>query len=293
MDSFKYANKDEQVKKINRYMALSMIIFDALILLVVTISVLQGHRPLPYLIAMAAVMVLTCITSFVMMIKNPGTRAMRYVVFAGMFIVMLMIAFVYNGYYMRFMSTVPFFGAILYFDKKYSAICANAIAIPNILIFIYRAFVVKNYEGEMLDQLAATVVVVVVMYVIWYLTATGRRFNEDSIGKIQADTQKQNLMLSEVMDIAGDIRSGSEAALGLIVNLRDSSEVVKQSVSDISDVTNLTAESMQTQNLMTQNIQENIDMTMERSEHMVLLAKESSTLNRENEEKMKQLKQST
>ncbi len=32
MDQFKYANKSEQVKKINKYMSTSMIIFDALIM---------------------------------------------------------------------------------------------------------------------------------------------------------------------------------------------------------------------------------------------------------------------
>ena len=31
MEQFAYANKSEQIKKINKYMATSMIIFDALI----------------------------------------------------------------------------------------------------------------------------------------------------------------------------------------------------------------------------------------------------------------------
>ena len=44
-------------------------------------------------------------------------------------------------------------GEVLYFDKKFSLICANGIAIPNIIIFVYRAFVAKNYTGEMIDQL--------------------------------------------------------------------------------------------------------------------------------------------
>ena len=46
MEPFKYANKKEQIKKINEYMSTSMILFDALIMLVVTISVIQGNRTL-------------------------------------------------------------------------------------------------------------------------------------------------------------------------------------------------------------------------------------------------------
>lgn len=290
MEKFCYANKEEQVKKINQYVSVSSVIFDVLILLVVTISVIQGNRTLLYGVAMAAVMLATCIACFVMLKRDAGSEKLRYVAFCGMFIVMLMIAITYNDYYMRFMTTVPFLGAVLYFDKKYSALCAHGIAIPNILIFLYRAFVANNYAGGMLQQLGATIVVAVVMYVILYLTNVGKRFNDDSIGKINAEAENQHAMLDDVMNIAGEVRKGTEQAMGLIENLRASSEVVKHSVGDISESTAVTAEDMQTQNMMTQNIQENIKNAVERSEHMVQIAKESSELNHNNAEKMKELK---
>ena len=166
MEEFRYANKEEQVKKIDSYTAISMILFDALILLVVVISYLQGNRSLGYLIGMIAIMIATCVSTFVCMIKDAGGKKVRYVAFVGMTIIMLMVAWSYNVYYMRFMTIVPFYGAVLYFDKKFSLICANGIAIPNIAIFAYRAFIAKNYEGEFLDQLAATIIVTVIMYVI-------------------------------------------------------------------------------------------------------------------------------
>ena len=290
MDEFRFSNKDEQVKKTNSYMSLSMIIFDLLILLVVTISVIDGHRSLAYLIIMAGIMLATVITSMVMIKKEAASKSMRYAIFVGMLIVSCMIAFAYNGYYMRFMSVVPFLGAVLYFDKKYSTICANGIAIPNILIFIYRAFIVKNYEGEMVDQLAATVVVAVVMYVVLYLTSIGKRFNDDSIGKINAESEYQRVMLDDVMDIAEAVKKATEQAVELVDGLKISSEVVKKSVVDISESTSLTAENIQEQTVMTQNIQQNIETTVQRSEHMVRVAGESDTLNKDNADRMRKLK---
>ena len=56
-------------------------------------------------------MLVTCVATFICMLKDAGSKKVRYVAFVGMFIVMIMIAFAYNGYYMRFMSTVPFFNA--------------------------------------------------------------------------------------------------------------------------------------------------------------------------------------
>ena len=123
MEQFKYANKKEQIKKINRYMSTSMIIFDALIMLVVTISVMQGNRSLLYGIGLAVAMLTTIITCLVMVKVNPGTKKMKYVAFVGLLFVTLMISYAYSDYYMRFMTTVPFLGIVFYFDRKYSALC--------------------------------------------------------------------------------------------------------------------------------------------------------------------------
>lgn len=260
MEQFSYANKSEQVKKINKYMSTSMAIFDALILLVVTISVIQGNRSLGYGIMLATIMIVTWVTCLIMVKRNPGTGKMKYVAFVGLFLVMFFISFAYNDYYMRFMTTVPFLGIVFYFDKKYSALCANGIAIPSVLIFLYRAFVANNYT------------------------------NDDSIGKISAESEKQQEMVAEVMEIAGEVRVGTEKAMDLVDNLKLSSESVKQSVGDISSSTVVTAENMQEQNTMTQSIQQNIEETAERAERMVRVAQESSELNQLNADKMRELK---
>ena len=290
MEQFSYAKKSSQVKKINQYMSISMILFEALILLVVTISAIQGNRTWGYWSALAAIMAVTSAACLVMVKKNPGTEKMKYVAFVGLFLVTVMISFAYNDYYMRFMMTVPFMGIVLYFDRKYSRLCAHGIAIPSIAIFVYRAFVVNNYAGDMLAQLGATIVVAVVMYVLLYLTKVGTRFNDDSIGKISAEAEKQQAMVAEVMEIANVVKAGTERAMGLVDNLRLSSESVKQSVGDISASTAATAENMQEQNSMTQSIQENIENTVERSERMVRVAKKSGELNQMNAQKMEELK---
>ena len=291
MEPFAYANKSEQIKKINKYMSTSMIIFDALIMLVVVISVIQGNRTLGYACMLGFVMLATIITCLVMVARNPGSRKMKYVAFVGLFLIMFFISFAYNDYYMRFMTVVPFLGSVFYFNKRYSMLCANGIAIPSVLIFLYRAFVLNNYTNDdMLAQLGATIVVTVVMYVLLYLTNVGTSFNDDSIGKLTVESEKQQVMVTEVMEIAGEIRKGTEAAMNLVDNLKLSSESVKQSVGDISNSTAITAENMQEQNTMTQSIQDNIESTVERAERMVLVAQDSSVLNRANADKMKELK---
>ena len=291
MERFSYSNKSEQVKKINRYMSVSMILFDLLILGVVTISAIQGNRTWGYWGMLAVIMVATCVVSLVMVKRNPGTRKMKYVALAGLCLATFLISFAYNDYYMRFMMTIPFLGIVLYFNQKYSLLSFCGIAIPNIMIFVYRGFIIRNYEGDdLLAQLGATIVVTVGMYVLLYLTKVGTRFNDDSIGKLTEESEKQQVMVTEVMEIAGVVKAGTERAMGLVDNLKTSSESVKQSVGDISISTVVTAENMQEQNTMTQDIQQSIEDTVERSEHMVRVAQESGKLNQMNAEKMEELK---
>ena len=74
MEQFKYANKKEQIKKINQYMSTSMMLFEALIMLVVTISVIQGNRSLIYGIGLATIMVVTSVTCIVMVKEIPELK---------------------------------------------------------------------------------------------------------------------------------------------------------------------------------------------------------------------------
>ena len=293
MDKFRFANKNEQVKVIDKYTAFSMILFDALILLTVVVSFLQGDRGLAYLLATVLIMVFTLVPTFIFMIKDAGSKKVRYIAFFGMFFLSIILSWEFSSYFIRFMPVVPFFGAILYFDKTFSLICSNGIAIPNMLIFFYRAFVAKNYEGAMLDQLGASIIILVMMYVILFLTLVGKRFNDDSIGKINAEADLQKDILDEVIEVTSEVRKETNKALKYVANLQESSETVKFAVTDIYKSTSLTSDNIQTQTIMTQNIQSNIEDTVARAEHMVDVAKQSSELNKNNADMMKELKAHT
>ena len=290
MDEFRFSHKSEQVKKIDKYTSFSMILFDALILLVVVISFMQGNRSFVYLIATIGIMLVTAIATFICMIKDAGSVKVRYIAFIGMFIISIMLSWAFSSYFIRFMTVVPFLGAVLYFDKTFSIICSNGIAIPNVGIFLYRAFIAKNYTGALLDQLGATVIIFVIMYVILYITCVGKRFNDDSIGKIHSEATIQKNMLDEIIEVTSDVRKETNKALEYVDNLKVSSETVNCAINDICNSTSLNSKNIQTQTVMTQNIQNNLEETVARAERMVSVANQSSLLNKSNADKMKELK---
>ena len=99
---------------------------------------------------------------------------------------------------------------------------------------------------------------------------------------MHSDAETQKAMVDDVLEIAEEVRRGTENAMGIVNELKDSAEVVQHSVGDISESTNLTAQNIQTQTVMTQNIQQNIEETVRRSEHMVQMAQRSNEINSSN-----------
>lgn len=86
-------------------------------------------------------------------------------------------------------------------------------------------------------------------------------------------------MMDSVIAVAEEVRKGTENAMNIVNELNSSTEVVNGAMKDISDSTQSTAENIQTQTTMTQSIQDSIGLTLERSENMVQVAKQSGELN--------------
>ena len=85
-------------------------------------------------------------------------------------------------------------------------------------------------------------------------------------------------------------RKGTESVMKIVNDLNGSTEVVNGAMKDISSSTQSTAENIQTQTTMTQDIQHSIEQTLESSENMVKVAKQSGELNQKSMEIMENLK---
>lgn len=281
--NFLYSDRNTQIKKVNRFLAIGIAVFCFVTLGIVTGSCLSGWRSWPYLGGLGALMLVLNIVDFVLLKKTPYGKANRYVAFVGMMAIVLILVSVYDADYMCFMAIIPFVGTILYYDVKFSLMAAIGVTVINVSVFSIRIGVLHQFEGvDVLNKIASCVALAVLMFIIWYTTFVGRKFNEDSMERMREDAQTQKAMVDDVLEIANQVRLGTENAMDIVNDLKESAEVVQHSVGDISESTNLTAENIQTQTVMTQNIQQNIEQTVDRSEHMVQVAQRSNELNSSN-----------
>lgn len=287
-----FADSREQVKKINRFLCISTSILNVISFIFVFISYMRGFRDELYTFGLLAIMVITSVGGFVIYRKDQHSIKLRYFMLVGLLIITALLVYGFNSYYMRVMAMVPFMGCVLFFDTKFSMISGILVTLENLLVTLFRQFVLHDYVNEQfMDNLTISAVIMVTMFVIWYLAKVGKMFNDDSIGKAQHEAEMQQLMVDDILQIAEQVQAGTIDAMNIVNGLQRSSELVSNSVGDISDSTSQTAENIQSQSIMTQNIQDNLEQTVIRAENMVRIAGRSTELNADNAKRMERLRQ--
>ena len=287
---YRFARTEEQVRKINKFLCISTAILNVISFAIIFVSYARGYRTELYTFGLLAIMIITSIGGFIIYKKNRDSVFLRYFMLVGLMIIMALLIYGFNSYYMRVLSAVPLMGCVLFFDKKFATISGIIVAVENFGITLFRELVLHDYKDEQfMDNITIAVVIMVMMFVLWYITNVGKMFNSDSIDKAKHEADLQQEMMADVLHIAEQVRTGTENAMGLMNNLERSSEIVNSSVGDISTSTSLTAENIENQSLMTHDIQQNLEQTVARAENMVRVANRSNELNVENMKQMEQL----
>ncbi|MBQ8518600.1 MAG: hypothetical protein IJ455_03205 [Agathobacter sp.] len=288
---FKFAERAAQIKKVNTFLCISTLVVYLLSYIVVIVSVIQGNRTVLYAAGMLVVMLVTIITGFVTLKKDSGNERLRWYVMIGLCIVMAMLVYAYKDYYMRFLAAMPLIPTVLCYDTKFSKVTTIIVSAENIIITLCRQFFWQGYEDDQFTQnIVAALAVTVMMCLLSYVTGVGKNFNGDSMAKIQYESENQKKMTDNIIRIAERVRTGTNQAMDIMNELQESSKTVNQAVENISNGSVSTANSIQNQSMMTQNIQESLEQVVQRAEVMLQTANEPEVLNKDSLEKIQRLR---
>ncbi|MBQ8279602.1 MAG: hypothetical protein IJZ23_07150 [Roseburia sp.] len=289
--TFRYADRDAQIQRTNRFMVVGYVIYYVVSLAVVWISGLRGFRSMGYCAMLTAIVAVSSVIPMILYGRDKKSPKIKYYAFVGLMVSTFFIAWAFNGYYIRFMAGLPLVGCVLFFDKKFAAITSVLFTGLNLAVNLIRQTGAEPYpDGTYMDQLSATLAIAVMMALVYLATRLGAQFNRDTIESLKAEQAQQKEMLDNVIAVAEEVRRGTENAMELMNALNESTEVVNGAMSEISGSAQGTADSIQTQTTMTQSIQDSIEVTLQRSENMVLVAKQSGELNEQSLQIMGELK---
>lgn len=190
------------------------------------------------------------------------------------------------------MAAIPFIANIISYDRRFFVIFGIINSVLNIFSTYIKTFITNVYTGEaIVDNWLATFAIIAMMIILSLTVNIAKRFNDDAMGRLEEEKATQKNMLDAIINIAEEVRSGTENAMSIVNELNESTDIVNSAVKDISDSTYSTAEDIQTQTVMTNNIQTSIADTLVRSENMVQVANESDDLNSRNLELIREIMQ--
>lgn len=282
---FRYADREEQVKRVNRVMILTYCVFYTYTAIVLAISAMinpEKTAALIYFGVLCCVMVGTLIVMIIGYKGKPTSEKLRKWALVALCVIAFLTCVDYNSYYLRFTVVVPLVCFILFYDRKFSVTSAVLISIIEIVTYVFNVLGGK-FTPEMIVSQGCTVGSCMAAIVLCsFIEKVLEEFSNDMLGDIQAKHDEQVEMMAEVLSVAADVKAGTESAMENMNELNSATSSVSGAMNDISDSTLATAENIQEQTVMTQNIQDLIEETVARSQEMVAIATESSNLNDDN-----------
>ncbi len=288
---YRYADKKEQIKRANSFLALGSAVYYAAMLIIVWLSFIRGLRSQGFCIMISIVILIAAVIPFIMKKAAPVSARLRYVILPGLVIVSFFMTFAFDESYVLFLGAFPLVGCILFFDKKFTIISACCYGGLLFLVTAFKAVTRKfATTTDLINWVFAVACVYLLLVLIYFITNVSKQFNHDTLHNSMQEQRKQKAIMDDVILVADEVRKGTESVMDIVNSLNESSEIVNGAMKDISGSTLNTAENIQMQTTMTQNIQDSIEQTIESSENMVRVARHSSELNDESLAIMEQLR---
>lgn len=258
-------------KRVNRFVLLSNWGIDIFLIGGYLLEYLKGAKPLEYIIAMLAIILVPMSAASVIYIKNNRSIFMKYVTLIGYFILYNFVLF--TAPTERILVFVYIFPIILcyflYFDLKLILVSNIAFALVNVAKIIYYIVFLGIRDSfsttDFLIQFAC-----VFMYSLTLIIST-RLSNQFSIEKL-ADTEKehakQESILKDVLKIAAVLDKNSREVHRIVGELTNYTSIASNAVQEIEKGAAETATNIQIQSGLTHDIQNLIDDTSEDSNNM-------------------------
>lgn len=284
----KYSERSSRLVKANQVTRLSMNIIEIFLLVAFTLQIITGVN-LKYLVILppTVLFLVGIIVNIVNLIGNRASEKYRYTA------VMLFLAGwawmnMSGGASYVVMYIIPImFCLILYSDAKLS----RMVAIVGILIMaarMVRGFMVLGYDG-MGTEIVLILMVIMSLAFFGTVAKNHRLFEDDMVESLLEEQKMQQKMMDDILDIVETVQTEVKTAVEMMNNVSESTEIIDGSMREIAAGALSTAESIQDQTVMTENIHSAIEITDESAKTMTAAVENAAKQAEESAERMEEM----
>ena len=287
---FKYASERERVRRTNRalFLGFGMIYFCIIVAAVTQLFMHEVSFGAGGSIVVLSILFLAIVG--ILLKVNPMGNTARNVSVILMAVMVIIGSMFLNANYVMVFGCFPLIGYIAYNDFQFQKRAFFILGIAASGQFFIRFLFLKCLTKPLGDAQTVFAVLLVLVAAL-FMGKINSEFLDDITGKMKMEQDETEHMMQDVLHVANRVRQGTTDAMDMVDKLSDSTGVVTGAVRGISSSTHNTAENIESQSVMTQNIQESIDKILAEASEMVEIARDSEEVNANSMKVMENLKE--
>jgi methyl-accepting chemotaxis protein len=265
------------LKRVNLVVAIFSISLALLILVHQFFLFLRGEATQNYFISLCVSFALILLTAIFMYKRNPYSAIFKRVTAYLYFLYYLITLFGSNNQLLFTIVSPILTIYVLYFDLQLIRRSAILIILSNIILIIYNIFYLGMNTPKELSNFSMQIICVIGYGANLYMTTyLSNKFNNAKLSSIKEEKEKQQSLLKDILKVAAILSNNSKGVYHIFEDLTVNNESVNSAVSEISKGTSASAESIQNQVLLTNEVQNIIKETSDLSLNMKNISKETS-----------------
>ena len=286
-NQFLYNDIGERYKALNRIYFIAMLVMYTMFAVYLVLRASLGDINKIFAGVNLGVVVAFVIANIVMYIRNPKNEKYNLRSLILGMIEIFLVGMNTNAQFIFYAMLVLFALQIPYFkSKRFAKICV----VEAILFMLVQVFRFKKGWGlQTVDDMITILFILAGLYVIFRIAYITQRFNEHALGAVEQQTSQIQEMFEGILEISSVVQDEAKKSTDSVGQLFEATQNVTTSMHEIVDSANMTAKSIEEQNQMTQNIQNAIAHTSERSKKMVDIATDSNVSIQTNMKVMEEL----
>ena len=254
----RFQDETNRLRVTNKLLIIELTMYYFLVIIFSAYELINhNYSILPYIVIAASVVF--AITSLLIFARDKASKFFCFKVLTLYYPVYL-VALVFENLQMTlFTSLVLLSALVVFYNKKMITIFSVISALCGAFNCVYQLVIVKNSSVSAVSLVFTLIIFLAAVFGIYRTTIRGIQFNDDIIGAIKDEQKAQSDMLEEVLDISNIVKKNADTSNELVRKLGNSTKITNSTINEISLSTQSTAESVQMQTVMTQQIQQSID----------------------------------
>jgi methyl-accepting chemotaxis protein len=264
-------------KSVNLVVIIFSISIAFLLLINQYFSLLRGEVTSVYLIFLAVSFLSIFISATVMYKNNPYSSILKRVTAYLYFVYYLIIIFGSNNQILFTVVSPILTIFVLYFDLQLIRRSSILIFLSNVVLVLYNIFYRGMNTPQQLSNFSLQIICVAGYAINLYITTyLSNRFSSIKQNNIREEKEKQESLLADILRVAGILSKNSKGVYHIFEELTANNESVNIAVSEISSGTSSSANSIQNQVMLTNQVHNIIQQTSDLSIDMKNISKETT-----------------